>query len=307
MLKLTLCVVAGSLVALGLGATNAQAQSRVFVAAQGSDSNPCTFAAPCRTFQHAHNIVAAGGEIDVLDPAGYGALTITKAISIQGHGFSGISVTISNIAMTINAGAGDKINLRGLLLEGGGIGDTGIQFNTGGSLNIQDCVIRNFQDGFDFLAQASSTLSVSNTVVSDNAQGVTVAPTGSGAVNAIFGHIEVDHSETIGLTVSGVQSSGTVTVSVSDSIIGNNGTGGILVNSTGAPTAVMVKGSTIANNSGGVEVANNFATLRITKSVITGNATGLQASSGGAIVSFGDNSLAGNTADGAPTSTTALK
>jgi hypothetical protein len=73
----------------------AQAQMRVFVAAQGSDANPCTFGAPCRTFQHAHDVVAAGGEIDVLDPAGYGAVSITKAISIQGHGFAGISVGVS--------------------------------------------------------------------------------------------------------------------------------------------------------------------------------------------------------------------
>jgi len=92
MLKITLSAVAASLLlAISLIASPSQAQpARVFVAAQGgSDSNPCTFAAPCRTFQKGHDTVAAGGEIDVLDPAGYGALTITKAISIQGHGFPG--------------------------------------------------------------------------------------------------------------------------------------------------------------------------------------------------------------------------
>src|SRR5262245_45519587 len=83
-------------------AAPAQAQpTRVFVAAQGSDANPCTFALPCRTFQHAHDVVAANGEIDVLDPAGYGAVTISKSISIQGHGFSGISAPSGN-AVTIN-------------------------------------------------------------------------------------------------------------------------------------------------------------------------------------------------------------
>src|SRR5262249_32923042 len=75
-----------------LSITPLQAQpARVFVAAQGSDANACTFAAPCRTFQHAHDVVAANGEIDVLEPAGYGAVIIIKAISIQGHGFSGIT------------------------------------------------------------------------------------------------------------------------------------------------------------------------------------------------------------------------
>jgi hypothetical protein len=130
-------------VALWLGSVPTQAQTRVFVAAQGSDSNPCTFAAPCRTFQHAHDVVAANGEIDVLDPAGYGALTITKAISIQGHGFSGISAPSGN-GITINAGASDKISLRGLLIDGVGTGANGIQFNTGAFLNVQESLIRNF-------------------------------------------------------------------------------------------------------------------------------------------------------------------
>src|ERR1700751_3399507 len=101
MIKVALSTVA-ALLALIFIPTCALAQTRVFVAAQGSDSNPCTFAAPCRTFQHAHNSVVDNGEIDVLDPAGYGALTITHAISIQGHGFSGISAASGN-AITINA------------------------------------------------------------------------------------------------------------------------------------------------------------------------------------------------------------
>jgi hypothetical protein len=64
--------------------------ARTFVAALGSDGNPCTFVAPYRTLQHAHDQTMAGGEIDVLDPAGYGAVTVSKAISIQGHGIAGI-------------------------------------------------------------------------------------------------------------------------------------------------------------------------------------------------------------------------
>src|SRR5262245_61865064 len=117
-----------ALVALALETAPARAQaSRVFVAAQGSDANLCTFALPCRSFQRAHDVVANNGEIDVLDPAGYGAVTISKAISIQGHGFAGIGVASGN-GITINASAGDKVNLRGLLIDGVGTGLTGIQF-----------------------------------------------------------------------------------------------------------------------------------------------------------------------------------
>src|SRR5438270_9059528 len=101
--------------------TRAQAQpTRVFVAAQGTDSANCTFAAPCRSFQKAHDTVAAGGEIDVLDPVGYGEVTITKAISIQAHGFSGISAPSGGTGITINAGVNDAVSLHGLIIEGAG-------------------------------------------------------------------------------------------------------------------------------------------------------------------------------------------
>jgi hypothetical protein len=102
-----------------LAADPGHAQTRVFVAAQGSDANPCTFNAPCRTFQKAHDTVLADGEINVLDPAGYGTIFITKSISIQGHGFAGISVGNNGYAIQVVAGPTDTVNLRGLLIEGG--------------------------------------------------------------------------------------------------------------------------------------------------------------------------------------------
>src|SRR5437016_3814619 len=121
-MKQVLCLMTAiAIVYMAILPTPAQAQSRVFVAAQGSDSNLCTFAAPCRTFQRAHDVVAANGEIDVLDPAGYGALTITKAISIQGHGFAGIAAPSGN-AITVNAAGAAVVNLRGLLIDGVGSG-----------------------------------------------------------------------------------------------------------------------------------------------------------------------------------------
>src|SRR5262245_42117036 len=132
------------MLALAFSADPAHAQNRVFVAAQGNDANPCTFALPCRTFQHAHDVVVTGGEIDVLDPAGYGALTINKAISIQGHGFAGISTASGGIGILVNAGTTAEVNLRGLLLDGVGTGLQGVKFAAGASLKIQDSVIRNF-------------------------------------------------------------------------------------------------------------------------------------------------------------------
>ena len=128
--------------------------NRTFVSGTGTDSGTCTRAAPCKTFAFALTQTAAGGEIDVLDPAGYGAVTITKAISIvnDGVGVAAIGVSSGN-AITINAGANDSVHLRGLTIEGLGSGLSGILFNSGANLAIENCVIRNFAIRDQYLAQ----------------------------------------------------------------------------------------------------------------------------------------------------------
>jgi hypothetical protein len=214
-LPLTLLV---TVLVCSLPAAPTQTASRTFVAAQGSDSNPCTFSQPCRSFQAAYNVTAYGGEIDVLDPAGYGTLYVTGSISIQGHGYAGISVP-SGDGINISAGSNDRINLRGLLIDGVGTGTAGIQFGNGGSLNVQDCIIRNFAtDGISFTPGGTSALFVSNTVVADNLarSGIVVSPTGSGTVTAVISRVDADYNGN-GIYVANSLSAGVVNVSVTDS------------------------------------------------------------------------------------------
>src|SRR5215469_2475697 len=118
--------------------------NRTFVSGNGSDANPCSLAAPCRSFTGALGQTNPGGEIAVLDTAGYGAVTINKAVSIVNEEGveAGITVTTGD-GITISAAASDVVNLRGLTLVGAG-GTNGITFNTGSALNIQNCVIRGF-------------------------------------------------------------------------------------------------------------------------------------------------------------------
>src|SRR5215813_13690364 len=107
--------------ALGLGALPAQAQSaRTFVSSLGNDAYDCARLTPCRTFQRAHDNTLASGEITVLDPGGYGAVTITKAISIinDGVGEAGILVSGGFAGITVEAGAADAVSLRGLTIKG---------------------------------------------------------------------------------------------------------------------------------------------------------------------------------------------
>jgi hypothetical protein len=182
----------------------AQAQAaRTFVSAAGSDSNNCTnVATPCRHFAAAYAKTTAEGEIDVLDPANYGALTISQGISIQGHGWASVSAVTNGAAITITGG--DKINISGVILDGGGVvPTTGIQANSVGSLTVRDSVIRNFsQDGIGYGANSStpSQLFVSNTLVSDNgSDGISIGSGGSGTTNCVLDHVQLENNALRGL------------------------------------------------------------------------------------------------------------
>jgi hypothetical protein len=277
------------------------AATRTFVSGVGLDSNPCTFSQPCRSFQAAYNVTAAGGEIDVLDPAGYGTLFITGPISIQGHGFAGIAAP-SGDAINISAGSNDRINLRGLLIDGVGTGNAGIQFGSGGSLNVQDCLIRYFvTDGISFTPSGSSALFVSNMIVSDNLSesGIIVNPTGSGTVTATISRVDADYNGYGIFAQSGP--GGTLNVSVADSVVANSSSIGIFAATSSVLNAIMVRNSTISNNQIGIEAQGNQSIIRVGRSTITANSTGWQSVTSGTVDTYGDNNIDNNaTGNNAP-------
>jgi len=258
----------GAIAGVFLTALPAQAQ-RVFVSGSGSDSNPCTFAAPCRSFQQAFNTVTAvttsGGEIDVLDPAGYGPLTITHGISIQAHGFGGITQTGGlNYAITINAGTSDVVTLNGLLLDGDNSGGAGIDLNTAGSLQVLNCVIRHFASfGIFFNPSSSTNLLVSNTVTSDNGE--------------------------TGILIEPMNGAGTTPVTLKR-ITANNNSFGIAI----AGGKAMIAKSVMSNN--GVGLQSDSGVTWVASSTISGNGTGVNFA-GGTVDSYGNNAIDGNSAD----------
>jgi Right handed beta helix region len=280
-----------------LPAVPAQAQSnRTFVSAAGNDSNNCaTVSTPCRHLANAYAATAANGEIDVLDPANYGALTITGPVSIEGHGWASIAAVSGSAAITINANTGDKINIIGVVLDGIAIANTtGISFNSGGSLTVRDSVVRNFgYDGIDFYPTASGTFFISNTLLSDNGgTGIAVTSTGSGTTNGVLNHVDMVNNED-GIIVQSTNQ--TVNVTISDSVSANNTAAGIGAESdSGMMVSVMVRNSTSANNgTDGLYASGTGATLLVTRSTITGNITGWSAPTG-IVSSYGDNNIDGN-------------
>jgi Right handed beta helix region len=300
-------VIAFGLMLAVLTAAPAYAQ-RVYVASQGSDANNCSLQLPCRSLQHALTISNAGGEIAILDTGGYNGgttVTIDKAISIvnQGGYEAGISFLSSVPGIVINAGPNDAVSLRGLTIEGAGVGRVGIQFNSGASLTVENCIVRHMiNDGIDFLSTtATSALTISNSLVADNGfNGVSLEPTGS--ATAVLNRVETNNNGFQGIYVDGSNSAGTNTVNatVSDSVAAGNGQTGFwnTTQSGQAPTSLMVSHSVAANNSGfGVVAQGSGATLRLANSTVTGNTNGWGTSTSGVVDSYGDNYIDGNAAN----------
>jgi hypothetical protein len=284
----------------------AQAQTRVFVAAQGSDGNPCTFAAPCRTFQHAHDVVAANGEIDVLDPAGYGTLVISKAISIQGHDFSGMTVGSGGTGIVINAGINDVVHLRGIIIEGAGVGQNGIYFITGKALTIDSVVVRNFTgSGIALGPTVVTAIAISNTYVSRT--GINGINTVSGCgiyvqpgpvqgqiVTAIFNRVEVYGSGGHGICIFGDLSTNSfLRATLIDSVAAHNASAGLAALSTiagGAITDVEVTRCTFTTNgAAGIASSGSFITVRVGQSTLANNSGAFS----GSVESYGDNYTGG--------------
>ena len=299
---------------LWVGATPAQAQfPRTFVSGGGNDASAtCGRAAPCRTFAVAITRTNELGEIAVLDPAGYGPVTIDKSISIinDGVGEAAIRTAPDNYGIRISADPKAVITLRGLTIDGGSLGTAGILFGTGAVLNIENCSIRNHRDvGVFFLPDASSNLSVSNTLLSGNGGGgimVRTFGTGAGTVKAVFNRVEAYNNGNgaraegarAGIEISSGLSTGTINATIADSVSANNLRGYLVdANFAGARTNVMLLRSVAANNETGI-VVQLQAIVRSARSTVTGNALGWSATSGGVLQTYGDNYIDGNTDDG---------
>jgi hypothetical protein len=288
--------------------------TRTFVSGVGDDANPCSRTAPCKTFAGAISKTSAGGEIDTLDPGGFGAVTITKAITLadEGVGEGGVLVAGTN-GITISAGATDIIILRGLQIDGGPAGSSslnGVKFNTGGALMIQNCAIRNFTGGspngygIAFTPSSAASLLVTDTVVSNNGTGSTgggifIQPSGSAAVTANLVRVNAA-SNVVGIRVDGTNSTGTISVSVSESTASANVYAGLAVFTPGGGANVMleINRSVSANNGIGLNANGAGATLRIGYSTVTGNAVGATISNGATARSLGTNLIGDNTTPG---------
>jgi hypothetical protein len=295
--------------AMALGAGSASAQStRTWVSGVGDDVNPCSRTAPCKTLPGAISKTAAGGEISVLDPGGFGAVTITKSIFINGMWGGEAGVLAGGNAITVNAGPNDVVVLSGLMIVGVSPPYNGVKYLAGGSLHIRDSIIKNFNAANSFGILVAPTagalkLTVSNTLIENNGNsltggGISIAPTGAATVKATLTRTQVINN-VVGVSVDGDNGTGAIDLTVRDTDVSGNSTQGLVSKSPNAGDALIrigIADSTVASNGGiGVQSVGQKSTVRIGSSIVNGNlAAGLQANNGGVLQSYGDNYTDGN-------------
>ncbi len=242
----------------------AQAQSRTWVSGVGDDLNPCSRTAPCKTFAGAVSKTAAGGEIDALDSGGFGSVTLTKSMTIDGAGYlasilyTGTTGVVVNDSLTATPNT-IVVTLRRLTFNGAGSGTNGINFFAGKTLNVENCQIFG-----------------SNTAAAaPNGAGIKVGLTVSGS-NLNLKNTSIFKNR-VGITAT--TSTGNFTLNVNDSHIENNTSDGIFLDARAYAT---IRGSNMAFNGGaGVSINNNAtSSASVIDSEINHNATGLYVGTG---------------------------
>jgi len=271
---------------LGLSALPASAQAtRTWVSGVGSDANPCSRTAPCQTFAGAISKTAAGGEIDCLDPGGFGAVTITKAITIDCGGVTGGILAAAVNGVIINAGVNDRIVLRNLSIQGVGTGINAIRFLAGLHLTVENVRISGFTTiGIDVSKSASGNLYVRDTYITNVPKGIRLF-TGAGGINAQITNSRFDALSTSALEVA----SGSTVASISDSVVMNSGTA--LITTGGG--FINADNNVIAKNTTGVNASVAASSIRITRNAFQDNGTAVTFAGGGTVSTRGDNNVIG--------------
>ena len=302
MFKFSFALKIVALVVFTLGfAAAAQAQAtRTWVSGVGDDVNPCSRTAPCKTYAGAISKTAASGEISTLDPGGFGAVTITKSITIDGttgQGFGSILAAGTN-GVNVNDSATATPNsiivtLRNLSINGGGTGLDGIRFTSGRRLFVESCTVFNFRgnglnsDGLDIAPSTGTNFNihVTNSSFQNNTGNGIRQSTTIGTLNASYDNVVLAGNN------NGLEATGG-TGNFSRGVVDSNTSNGINV-STGS--VVNLSSNQITSNGNGVNCAAP-STVRLSDNKIYRNATGL--AGGGTYNSFGNNNILGNTSDG---------
>jgi len=282
-----------SLLTLGI-TTLAHAQAtRTWVSGVGDDANPCSRTAPCKTFAGAISKTATGGIINCLDPGGFGAVTVTKAIMIDCTGTLGSVLSSGVQGIIINALTTHAIILRNIDINGAGttLGTNGVAVLQAKSVNLETVSIENYSGQGVRVANTSNGISVSldHTDIRLAQFGVVVASSGTGTCGMHISNSTITNNSNTGIDLGGANNF----LSVKDSQVNNNQSGVVVEQST---SSGVLDGNMISSNQNGVVAGTGGGapTIRLARNTITGNsAQGLSGT--GTTRCFSSNLIEANT------------
>ena len=270
--------------------TGAQAQAtRTWVSGVGDDANPCSRTAPCKTFAGAISKTAASGEIDALDPGGFGAITITKAITIDGAGTLASILNAGTTGVFINASTTDVVTIRNLTIEGAGTGTNGVRVLNARMVHVENCAIfGNAGPGIRVENTSGQVgLFVRDTVIRNNTgDGIITASLGGGA-GLVLENARIDQNGGNGLTM------GTFTTAVVANSQFSTNTNGISLKD--ASSNLDMESSVVIRNGTGIlnGLLGGAPTSRISRCFIANNGNGINIA-GGSVVGYSNNAIADN-------------
>jgi len=270
--------------------------NRTWVSGAGDDVNPCSRSSPCKTFAGAIFKTNVGGEINVLDPGGFGSVTITKSITIDaGHGFGSIlAASVNGIIINITAASdtAKTVRLRGLSINGLGTATDGIRISAANQVFIEDVLVEGVgRHGINVGAPNVYVAIVKSTIRNATNSGIHVEPAGETTATLAV------ESTTVSTCEAGLFAGRGTIATIRDSAFLHNKTG---VDAHDCDVALVE--CIVAHGERGLIARVNSA-IRISFTTVTRNQTGLAVTTGGKIISFRNNIVHGNGTDGAPTHT----
>ena len=304
--RITLRVVTFMIFTLALSALTQAQATRTWVSGVGDDVNPCSRTAPCKTFAGAISKTAANGEINAIDPGGYGTLTVTKSITVDGAGTMASTLAALTTGFIINDGATATPNtinviLRNLSINGAGNGTDGIRYLAGHTLLVENVSISRFTgQGIEVNTTGISRLMVKDSFISECAQeGIKISSTV--LVVAAVDNTRVEKCN------QGIEAGPHTRLTVNRSLLDLITAEGINLDDATSNDAVGHVDSTVITSSGtGLRSnGNNTVILRISNTTVAHCTTSLVAAGGSSVSSYGDNKILGNFTNTLPALTSA--
>jgi len=278
--------------------------TRTWVSGVGDDANPCSRTAPCKTFAGAISKTAANGEINVIDPGGFGAVTITKSITIDGQGPQSSILASGTSGVIINA-AGIVVNLRNLSINGASTtAGSGIRILNAAAVNIENCIIMNFTGTGTVGRGISIETAVANVRVTSNNNtlynmgnnGIDSVPTAGNVV------LNVNHTRIYRGNNTAINLLRLTKATISYCDLSNHSVGaGVTLQQTTAEA--MISNTVMSNNAFGVfsGVGGGTPTSRLYACTITGNTSAGLSITTGSVFTHGNNAIRGNVGNETPT------